>query len=114
MGPDGAPAGAYLVNKMAVRANPVITDVSVADGLLTVSGGGFGPGPAGAPAQVSVNGAAAPAFLDPATGTLSAPLPQGTAAPFEVTVTARGLRSDPYRYESPAKPAVPAQQPPAG
>ncbi|MFF3676962.1 hypothetical protein ACFYYS_23675 [Streptomyces sp. NPDC002120] len=110
----GAPAGAYLVNKMAVRANPVITDVSVADGLLTVEGGGFGPGPAGTPAQVSVNGAAAPAFLDPATGTLSAPLPPGTTTPFAVTVTARGLRSDPYRYEPPTKPApAPADQRPA-
>ncbi|WP_234323684.1 hypothetical protein [Streptomyces sp. NRRL F-2580] len=57
---------------------------------------------AGTPARVSMDGAAAPAFLDPATGTLSAPLPQGTTAPFAVTVTARGLRSDPCLYEPPA------------
>lgn len=38
----GAPAGAYLLNKMATRANPVITHATVSeDRLLTVEGGGF-------------------------------------------------------------------------
>lgn len=114
----GAPAGAYLVNKMAVRATPVITDVSVADGLLRVEGGGFGPaaatGPAGTATRLTVDGTAAPATFDPVTGGLTAPLPQGATAPFTVAVTARGLRSDPYRYEPKPtpKPTLPAQQGP--
>ncbi|MEW2136729.1 hypothetical protein AB0892_09050 [Streptomyces sp. NPDC005409] len=112
----GAPAGAYLLNKMAVRPNPLITNVSVDDGVLTVEGGGFAPDPAGPPAlaqpQVTVDGATAAASYDPATGTLRAPLPAGTKAPFTVTVTARGLRSDPYPYASPATPplTLPAQR----
>lgn len=51
----GAPAGAYLVNKMAVRANPVITHVALEDGRLTVEGGGFAPDPAGPPALLTVD-----------------------------------------------------------
>lgn len=96
----GAPAGAYLINKMAVRPNPVITDVTATDGRLTVEGGGFAPGTAGRPLQVAVDGAAAvPAESDPLTGTLTAPLPAGAEAPFTVVVvTPRGLRSDPYHY----------------
>lgn len=96
----GAPAGAYLINKMAVRANPVITNVALAGTALTIQGGGFTPDPAGPPPQVTVNDTATPATVDPTTGTLTAPLPEPAKPPFTVTVTTpRGLRSDPYRYE---------------
>ncbi|MGP3686579.1 hypothetical protein ACTVZO_18040 [Streptomyces sp. IBSNAI002] len=102
----GAPAGAYLVNKMAVRPNPVITDVTLAEGRLTVEGGGFtSPDPArpgaAAPA-LTVNGSPVPAEPDPATGTLTAPLPATATPPFTVVVTTRGLHSDPYHYNPPA------------
>ncbi|MGW5345209.1 hypothetical protein [Streptomyces sp. HUAS TT3] len=93
----GAPAGAYLVNKMATRPNPVITGVTVADGAAVVRGGGFTPD-----ARVEVDGQALPTRYDADTGVLSAPLPEGTAAPgggtLAVVVVARGLRSDPYAY----------------
>ncbi|MEV0416169.1 hypothetical protein AB0I68_36820 [Streptomyces sp. NPDC050448] len=111
----GAPAGAYLVNKMATRANPVITHVTVKDAALLVEGGGFGP-----EARVEVESAALPTEYDPATGTLTAQLPAAAPAAFTVVVTARGLRSDPYRHAPAAAapapapaatPAPPAQQP---
>ncbi|MEU9003805.1 hypothetical protein ACFWBI_32120 [Streptomyces sp. NPDC059982] len=89
----GAPAGAYLINKMAVRANPVITHVEAADGLLTVEGGGF------TEPRLTVDDTALPAVPDPLTGALTAPLPAAVRTPFTVVVTSRGLRSDPYRYE---------------
>ncbi|MGW1638940.1 hypothetical protein [Streptomyces lavendulae] len=89
----GAPAGAYLVNKLATRANPVITHVEAADGLLTVEGGGF------TEPRLTVDDTALPATADPATGALTAPLPATARPPFTVVVTSRGLRSDPYRYE---------------
>ncbi|MFF2791363.1 hypothetical protein ACFVT6_32190 [Streptomyces sp. NPDC058049] len=108
----GAPAGAYLVNKMAVRANPVITHVALEDGRLTVEGGGFAPDPAGPPTLLTVDDAPVPARADPLTGALTATLPAPGTPPFTVVVTARGLRSDPYRYEPLAKPAVPARQQP--
>ncbi|MFJ3516279.1 MULTISPECIES: hypothetical protein [unclassified Streptomyces] len=110
----GAPAGAYLVNKMAVRANPVITNVTLKDGRLTVEGGGFTPGPAGPPPLLTVDDTPLPALADPLTGALTATLDPPRTAPFTVVVTARGLRSDPYRYGSPAKPAVPAPLRPGG
>ncbi|MCX5198917.1 hypothetical protein OOK31_34385 [Streptomyces sp. NBC_00249] len=88
----GAPAGAYLVNKMATRANPVITHVSVAEGRLTVEGGGF------TEPRLTVDDTALPAEADALTGALTAPLPATARAPFTVVVTSRGLRSDPYRY----------------
>lgn len=101
----GAPAGAYLVNKMAVRPSPVITDVTVSDGRLTVEGGGFtAPGPAApgpAAPGLTVDGSPVPAEPDPLTGALTAPLPPSATPPFTVVVTSRGLRSDPYRYEGP-------------
>ncbi|MET9321768.1 hypothetical protein ABZX75_16480 [Streptomyces sp. NPDC003038] len=114
----GAPAGAYLINKMATRATPVITDVTHEAGLLTVAGGGFAPDPAGRPAQLSVDGAVLPAALDPVTGALTAPLPAATEPPFTVVATARGLRSDPYRYAptaavASATPIAPAPLPEA-
>ncbi|MCJ0871001.1 hypothetical protein [Streptomyces sp. AP-93] len=92
----GAPAGAYLVNKMATRANPVITHVSVTEGLLAVEGGGFGDDP-----RVELDGTALATSADP-TGALTAPLPTPAPAAFTVVVTTRGLRSDPYRYTSAA------------
>ncbi|GAA3099069.1 hypothetical protein GCM10020254_50730 [Streptomyces goshikiensis] len=73
----GAPAGAYLVNKMAVRPNPVITHVTVADGILTVEGGGFAPDPAGTPARVTVDDTVVPTAPDPLTGALTGPPPHG-------------------------------------
>ncbi|MGW1775053.1 hypothetical protein [Streptomyces sp. NPDC002104] len=85
----GAPAGAYLLNKVAVRANPVITGVTVADGLLTVEGGGFGVAP-----RVELDGTPLPTTITP-TGALSAPLPPSAPPAFAVSVTTRGLRSDP-------------------
>ncbi|MGW0366407.1 hypothetical protein [Streptomyces sp. NPDC002990] len=103
----GAPAGAYLVNKMATRATPVITEVTAEAGLLTVAGGGFTPDPAGRPAQLSVDGAVLPAVLDPLTGALTAALPATAKPPFTVVATARGLRSDPYRYAPPPPPTAP-------
>ncbi|MER5416459.1 hypothetical protein [Streptomyces virginiae] len=110
----GAPAGAYLVNKMAVRANPVITNVALEDGRLTVEGGGFTPVPTGPPTLLTVDDTPLPTGTDPLTGALTATLPAPGTPPFTVVVTARGLRSDPYRYEPALKPPVPvpAQQPP--
>ncbi|MBP0934647.1 hypothetical protein J0X20_13670 [Streptomyces sp. KCTC 0041BP] len=101
----GAPAGAYLVNKMAVRPNPVITHVTVADGILTVEGGGFAPDPAGTPARVTVDDTVVPTAPDPLTGALTGPLPTGAGPAFTVVVTARGLRSDPYTYTPAPVPA---------
>ncbi|MEU9039095.1 hypothetical protein AB0D45_29910 [Streptomyces sp. NPDC048352] len=89
----GAPAGAYLLNKMATRANPVITGATVADGLLKVEGGGF------TEPRLTAADTPLPVTQDPATGTLTAPLPAAAKPPFTVVVTSRGLRSDPYCYE---------------
>ncbi|MFH7600042.1 hypothetical protein WDV06_33830 [Streptomyces racemochromogenes] len=99
----GAPAGAYLVNKMATRGNPVITHTAVTgDGLLTVEGGGF------TDPRLTVDDTPLPAVQDPATGTLTATLPPDAKPPFTVVVTSRGLRSDPYRHTTaPAAPAAP-------
>ncbi|MFD3721399.1 hypothetical protein [Streptomyces sp. NPDC058674] len=104
----GAPAGAYLLNKVATPANPVITDVTVADGLVTVDGGGFTPRRAGPATRVTVSDTVVPAAADPLTGALTARLPLAAQPPFTVVVTARGLRSDPYCYEgTAAKPPAP-------
>lgn len=92
MGIDGAPAGAYLLNKMAVRANPVITRVSVTEGLLTVEGGGFGDDP-----RIEVDGTVLATAVTPA-GALAAALPVPAPPAFTVVVTTRGLRSDPSPY----------------
>ncbi|MEV6950807.1 hypothetical protein [Streptomyces sp. NPDC051183] len=101
----GAPAGAYLVNKMATRANPVITRVTLVGGALTVEGGGFGEA-----ARVEADGTPLPTAFHAATGTLTAPL--GAAAPpLAVSVTTRGLRSDPYPLPDHTPTPVPAQQP---
>ncbi|MET9611095.1 hypothetical protein ABZZ17_39470 [Streptomyces sp. NPDC006512] len=89
----GAPAGAYLVNKLATRANPVITGAEVRDGLLTVEGGGF------TEPRLTVDDTVLPATPDPLTGALTTPLPATTRPPFTVVVTSRGLRSDPYRVD---------------
>lgn len=97
----GAPAGAYLVNKFATRAHPVITGASLSGDRLTVEGGGF------ADARLTVDGTPVPTETDPLAGTLTAPLPPRAHPPLTLVVTARGLRSDPYCYES---PTVPAQQ----
>ncbi|MFD5510980.1 hypothetical protein ACFWIB_24845 [Streptomyces sp. NPDC127051] len=110
----GAPAGAYLVNKMATRANPVITGVTVTGAALLVEGGGFGP-----EARVELDSTALATEYDPATGTLTAPLPAAAPAAFTVVVTSRGLRSDPYRHTPTAAPApesapAPAPAQPAG
>ncbi|MFJ3878335.1 hypothetical protein ACIPW5_12835 [Streptomyces sp. NPDC090077] len=97
----GAPAGAYLVNKMATRANPVITDVTVTpEGLLRVEGGGF------TEPRLTLDDTPLAVTPDAATGALTAPLPATAKPPFTVVVVSRGLRSDPYRYEG--APAVPA------
>ncbi|WP_405492123.1 hypothetical protein [Streptomyces sp. NBC_00096] len=88
----GAPAGAYLLNKMAVRANPVITRVSVTEGLLTVEGGGFGDDP-----RIEVDGTVLATAVTPA-GALAAALPVPAPPAFTVVVTTRGLRSDPSPY----------------
>ncbi len=99
----GAPAGAYLVNKMATRANPVITGVAVADAKVLVRGGGFGPD-----ARIELDATALPTQADPAGGTLTAVLPNGTPTAFTVVVTARGLRSDPHHYTPADTPTPPA------
>ncbi|MFE9561034.1 hypothetical protein ACFYM0_08000 [Streptomyces sp. NPDC006487] len=111
----GAPAGAYLLNKMAVRGIPVITGVTVTDGLLTVAGGGFGDNP-----RVEVNGTPLPTAVVP-DGTLTAPLPATAPPAFDVVVTTHGLRSDPAPFappdplrgaESPTRPSpVPRPRP---
>ncbi|MFD3539992.1 hypothetical protein ACFWUQ_10880 [Streptomyces sp. NPDC058662] len=92
----GAPAGAYLVNKVAIRPNPVITDVSLAGDRLTVTGGGFAP-----PVLLTVGDTPLPSAPDPLTGALTATLPTGTTPPFTVSVTSHGLRSDPHPYPTP-------------
>ncbi|MEV7726805.1 hypothetical protein AB0P15_18915 [Streptomyces sp. NPDC087917] len=94
----GAPAGAYLVNKLATRANPVVTDVGVRDGVLTVEGGGF------TEPRLTVDDVPLPVTADPLTGALTAPLPPAIRPPFTVVVTSRGLRGDPYRYEPQQEP----------
>ncbi|MEU7066531.1 hypothetical protein [Streptomyces sp. NPDC046161] len=104
----GAPAGAYLVNKLATRANPVITQVTLTDGVLTIEGGGFDD------ARVTVADTPVPAVLDPLTCALTAPLPNPPPTPFTVTVTSHGLRSDPYVYAPAADaPSGPAESTPA-
>ncbi|KIF06957.1 hypothetical protein PL81_04665 [Streptomyces sp. RSD-27] len=101
----GAPAGAYLVNKMATRGNPVITHAAAtADGTLTVEGGGF------TDPRLTLDDTALTTVQDPATGTLTATLPPDAKPPFTLVVTSRGLRSDPYHYgaapaPAPARPA---------
>ncbi|MEU9179621.1 hypothetical protein AB0C90_22705 [Streptomyces sp. NPDC048550] len=105
----GAPAGAYLVNKMATRANPVITGVAVQGAALVVEGGGFGP-----EARVELDSTALATEFAPATGTLTAQLPAAAPAAFTVVVVSRGLRSDPYRHAAAAAPVpapAPARQP---
>lgn len=92
----GAPAGAYLLNKMAVRGNPVITRLSVTDGLLKAEGGGFGANP-----QIELDGTALPTTVA-ADGTLSATLPPEAPAAFTAVVTNHGLRSDPAPHGSPS------------
>ncbi|WP_406512199.1 hypothetical protein OG851_16970 [Streptomyces sp. NBC_00161] len=105
----GAPAGAYLVNKMATRANPVITGVAVQGAALVVEGGGFGP-----EARVELDSTALATEFDPSTGTLTAQLPAAAPPAFTVVVVSRGLRSDPYRHAAAAAPVpapAPARQP---
>lgn len=92
----GAPAGAYLLNKVAVRGNPVITRVSVAEGLLTVEGGGFGDNP-----RAELDGTALPTTVTPS-GALSVQLPPSAPPAFSVAVTSHGLRSDPSPYTPPS------------
>ncbi|MFJ6797826.1 hypothetical protein [Streptomyces sp. NPDC091268] len=102
----GAPAGAYLLNKLATRANPVITNAVLADGALVVAGGGFGEG-----ARVEADAAALPTVFDPATGTLTAPFAAAAAPPAVVTVTSRGLRSDPFSLPLPPPTPLPGPVP---
>ncbi|MCX4778855.1 hypothetical protein [Streptomyces sp. NBC_01264] len=92
----GAPAGAYLLNKVALRGNPVITGVSVSDGVLTVEGGGFGDAP-----RIELDGTPLPTKVTP-TGALTAPLPTPPPSTFTVVVTTHGLRSDPSPYNPPS------------
>ncbi|WP_284578523.1 hypothetical protein [Streptomyces sp. 2P-4] len=87
----GAPAGAYLLNKLATRPNPVITAVSLTEDTLTVRGGGFTPD-----ARLELNGTPVPT-TSPTPDTLTTPLPHPTH-PITAVVTARGLRSDPYTH----------------
>ncbi|MFJ7168083.1 hypothetical protein ACIQUV_21540 [Streptomyces globosus] len=87
----GAPAGAYLLNKLATRPNPVITAASLTHDTLTVRGGGFTPD-----ARLELNGTPVPTTA-PAPDTLTTPLPHPTH-PVTAVVTARGLRSDPYTH----------------
>ncbi|UQX01487.1 hypothetical protein [Streptomyces sp. RerS4] len=102
----GAPAGAYLVNKLATRPNPVITNVTAGGDFLTVEGGGF------TDPHLTVNDTPLTPTQDPTTGTLTTPLPATLHPPFTVAVTSRGLRSDPYTYTAPAAPApAPAPAP---
>ncbi|MEU9252556.1 hypothetical protein AB0D66_12010 [Streptomyces sp. NPDC048270] len=75
----GAPAGAYLVNKMAVRPTPVITDVKVAEGRLTVEGGGF-TRPGATPPGWPMPGATPPGSPMPGATPPGSPMP-GSAAP---------------------------------
>ncbi|MFG2293702.1 hypothetical protein [Streptomyces sp. NPDC048603] len=113
----GAPAGAYLLNKMAGRANPVITDVrqETPGGPVTVSGGGFQDA-----SVVTFNETGVPARLEG--GRLVVDVPGTLTGPQAVIVTTTGLRSDPYAFTpaaapatsgtvSPASPAVGPQRP---
>ncbi|MFJ7208800.1 hypothetical protein ACIQWR_35380 [Streptomyces sp. NPDC098789] len=106
----GAPAAAYLLNKVATRPNPVITRVTRAGDLLRIEGGGFGDDAMHGRAKVTI-GAEPQQDADlGADGslTLLRPAPTtGPEAPFTVYVTARGLRSDPYAYEPPAPTPLP-------
>ncbi|MER5732475.1 hypothetical protein ABT084_29770 [Streptomyces sp. NPDC002138] len=114
----GAPAAAYLLNKVATRPNPVITRVTRVGDLLRIEGGGFCDDPLHGKVRVTI-GTEPQREADLTTDgmlTLVRPAPaDGPEAPFAVYVTSRGLRSDPYVYEPPApvvaqRPA-PADQP---
>lgn len=99
----GAPAGAYLVNKVATRGNPVITHAAATpDGALTVEGGGF------TDPRLTLDDTPLATVQDPATGTLTATLPPDAKPPFTLVVTSRGLRSDPYHYDTAPAAARPA------
>ncbi|MEV4195809.1 hypothetical protein [Streptomyces toxytricini] len=110
----GAPAGAYLLNKLATRPNPVITAASLTNDTLTVRGGGFAPD-----ARLELNGTPVPTTA-PTPDTLTTPLPHPTH-PITAVVTSRGLRSDPYTHTPTTHPPTthtpathtPATHPPA-
>ncbi|MFJ3925489.1 hypothetical protein [Streptomyces sp. NPDC090022] len=91
----GAPAGAYLVNKIAARPAPVITQVTRTEDHITIQGGGFDP--AGNP-TVTIDGTPQPATPAP-DGSLVIPAQTRKEGPFTVHVTSHGLRSYPYRYD---------------
>ncbi|MET3986642.1 hypothetical protein [Streptomyces sp. PvR034] len=107
----GAPAAAYLLNKVATRPNPVITRVSRTGDLLLIEGGGFGDDPVHGRAKITIGAEPQQEADLGADGylTLVRPAPTtGPEAPFTVYVTARGLRSDPYAYVPPAPtPPIP-------
>ncbi|GGT08011.1 MULTISPECIES: hypothetical protein [Streptomyces] len=96
----GAPAGAYLLNKLATRPNPVITAVSLTNDTLTVRGGGFTPD-----ARLELNGTPVPTTA-PTPDTLTTPLPHPTH-PLTAVVTSHGLRSDPYTHTPPTHTPAP-------
>ncbi|MEV7613998.1 hypothetical protein [Streptomyces sp. NPDC089799] len=97
----GAPAGAYLLNKMAGRPNPVITDVrqDAPGGPVTLSGGGFQDA-----SVVTFNETGVPARLDG--GRLVVDRPGTLTGPQAVVVTTTGLRSDPYAFTPAAASAT--------
>ncbi|MFD7028086.1 hypothetical protein ACFWAR_08655 [Streptomyces sp. NPDC059917] len=110
----GAPAAAYLLNKVATRPNPVITRVTRSGDRLLIEGGGFGDDAVHGRAKVTIGAEPQQEADLGADGslTLVRPAPAtGPEAPFTVYVTARGLRSDPYPYEPPAPTP---EAPPAG
>ncbi|WP_330330839.1 hypothetical protein OHS33_14645 [Streptomyces sp. NBC_00536] len=110
----GAPAAAYLLNKVATRPNPVITRVTRAGDQLRIEGGGFADDATHGRAKVTINAEPQQDADLGADGvlTLTRPAPaDGPEAPFTVYVTARGLRSDPYVYRAPAAAPVVTQRP---
>ncbi|MET9698099.1 hypothetical protein ABZY31_14405 [Streptomyces sp. NPDC006529] len=107
----GAPAAAYLLNKVATRPNPVITRVTRTGDLLHVEGGGFCDDPLHGKVRVTVGDEPqreADLVSDGTLTLLRPPPADGPEQPFTVHVTSRGLRSDPYVYRPPAPVADPA------
>ncbi|MCB5180363.1 hypothetical protein [Streptomyces antimicrobicus] len=95
----GAPAGAYLVNKLAARPNPVITRVTRTTEGFVIEGGGFDADTTHGNPKVTVDTLPPVVATPTPDGTLFVPS-QGTSpdTPATLHVTARGLRSDPYHY----------------
>ncbi|MBW5486902.1 hypothetical protein GPJ59_34980 [Streptomyces bambusae] len=99
----GAPAGAYLVNKLAARPNPVITRVTRRGGAYVIEGGGFAADATHGNPKVTIDGR--PPVDAPPTpeGTLVVPAPR--TSPEAATPTAPAAQPE-AGATAPAPPAT--------